>query len=138
MLIKMMETLLDNKLDNFKFLTSFSLDIRNCFVFIQWRMNPFCTTVLIKLSFFDVLRGYRKRHMWHEVGLSSRSEMFFRKDVLKHFTILKGKHLSWSLFLIKLQASIPAALLKRDCRMNELIRAISFLTNKVTKGCFFR
>ena len=32
----------------------------------------------------------------------------------KNFANFKGKHLCWSLFLIKLQAWTPAALLKRD------------------------
>ena len=35
---------------------------------------------------------------------SSRSQMFFKIDVLKNFIIFTGKHLCWSLFLIKLQA----------------------------------
>ena len=34
--------------------------------------------------------------------------------VLKNFVIFTGKHLCWSLFLIKLQALRPAALLTRD------------------------
>ena len=35
---------------------------------------------------------------------SSRLQMFFIIDVLKHFAIFTGKHLCWSLFLIKQQA----------------------------------
>ena len=35
---------------------------------------------------------------------SSRSQMFFKIGVLKNFIIFTGKHLCWSLFLIKLQA----------------------------------
>ena len=35
-------------------------------------------------------------------------------DVLKNFANFTGKHLFWILFLIKLQAFKPAALLKRD------------------------
>ena len=35
--------------------------------------------------------------------------MFFKIGVLKHFANFIGKHLCWSLFLIKLQASVPAA-----------------------------
>ena len=35
---------------------------------------------------------------------SSRSQMFFKTDVLKNFAIFTEKHLCWSLFLIKLQA----------------------------------
>ena len=35
---------------------------------------------------------------------SSSSQMFFKIGVLKNFAIFTGKHLRWSLFLIKLQA----------------------------------
>ena len=35
---------------------------------------------------------------------SSRSQMIFKMGVFKKFAILTGKHLCWSLFLIKLQA----------------------------------
>ena len=35
---------------------------------------------------------------------SSRPEMFFKTGVLKNFANFTGKHLCWSLFLIKLQA----------------------------------
>ena len=37
-------------------------------------------------------------------GRSSGSQMFFKIDALKYFTNFKGKHLFWSLVLIKLQA----------------------------------
>ena len=35
---------------------------------------------------------------------SSRSQMFFKIGVLKNFAMFTGKHLCWSLFLIKMQA----------------------------------
>ena len=35
---------------------------------------------------------------------SSRSQMFFKISILKNFPMFTGKHLYWSLFLIKLQA----------------------------------
>ena len=34
-------------------------------------------------------------------------EVFYKKGVLKDFAKFTGKHLCWSLFLIKLQASGP-------------------------------
>ena len=34
---------------------------------------------------------------------TSRSQIFFKIGVLKNFAIFIGKHLCWSLFLIKLQ-----------------------------------
>ena len=40
--------------------------------------------------------------------------MFFKIAVLKKFAIFTGKHLSWRLFLIKMQGFMPATLLKRD------------------------
>ena len=40
--------------------------------------------------------------------------MFCKKGLLKNSTNFTGKHLSWSLFLIKLQAFSIATLLKRD------------------------
>ena len=59
---------------------------------------------------------YINRRIWflhHEKWVnfrSIRSQMFFKTGVLKMFAISTGKHLCWSLFLIKLQAS---TLLKR-------------------------
>ena len=41
-------------------------------------------------------------------------EMFCKNGALKNFAIFTGKHQCWSLFLIKLQAFMPATLLKRD------------------------
>ena len=45
---------------------------------------------------------------------SSRSQKFFKIGVLKNFAIFTGKHLCWSLFLIKLQVWNPVTSLKRD------------------------
>ena len=39
---------------------------------------------------------------------SSRTQMYFKIGALRNFAIFTGKHLCWSLFLIKLQASRPA------------------------------
>ena len=38
-----------------------------------------------------------------------------KKTALKNFEIFTEKHLSWSLFLIKMQAFRPSTLLNRDC-----------------------
>ena len=46
------------------------------------------------------------------------TECSITKALLKNFTIFNGKHLSWTLFLIKLQAWRPAALLKKDSKNN--------------------
>ena len=40
--------------------------------------------------------------------------MFWKIDILKNFEIFAGKHLSWSLFMIKLQARKFKTLWKRD------------------------
>ena len=52
--------------------------------------------------------------LYFEMYRSGRLQMFFKIGVLKHFTIFTGKHLSWRLFLLKLQAFRPATILKRD------------------------
>ena len=58
------------------------------------------------------------------------SEVFYKKAVLKNFAIFTGKHLCWSLFLIKLQAFRPDS--KRDpstcisCESCEMLKNISF------------
>ena len=43
---------------------------------------------------------------------SSHSQMFFKIGVLNSFAKFTRKHLSWSLFLIKLQAFRPSTFLK--------------------------
>ena len=45
---------------------------------------------------------------------SSRSQMLFKVSVLKIFANFTGKHLRWSLFLIKSRDGRSATLLKRD------------------------
>ena len=48
------------------------------------------------------------------INRNSRSQMFFEIAVFKKFANFTGKHLRWTLLLIKLQALRPATLLKRD------------------------
>ena len=48
----------------------------------------------------EVVKKNEKGKKQYNQGLgdrSSRSQMFFKIDVLKHFTIFTGKHLCWSL-----------------------------------------
>ena len=79
MFIKVMETLIDNKSDNFKFLTSFSFDIRAWLTETETHIALFLYSGVwtysaplvslynhwkyLKLSFFDVFMEYRKRHV---------------------------------------------------------------------------
>ena len=49
-------------------------------------------------------------HICHQIP----DEFKVQKQLLKKFAIFTGKHLCWCLFLIKLQASRLATLLKRD------------------------
>ena len=43
---------------------------------------------------------------------SSPSQMFFKKGVLKNFIIFTRKYLCWNLFVIQLQSSSSATILK--------------------------
>ena len=64
---------------------------------------------------------------------SSRPEVFCKKNVLKNFAIFAGKHLSWDLFLIKLQDFRPAALLKGN-----LTQVFSCKYCKIFKSTYFQ
>ena len=48
-------------------------------------------------------------------------EVFYKKAVLKNFSIFTGKYLYLSLFLIKLGAFRSATLLKRDCNVGAFL-----------------
>ena len=52
--------------------------------------------------------------LYFEMYRSIRSQMLFKKGVLKNFTIFTGKNQFWSLFLVKLQAFRTATLFKRN------------------------
>ena len=71
-------------------------------------------TMLSKYSWNNILQEI----YWCNVGpdhiQKQPLEVFCKKCVLKNFTLFTGKHLCWSLFLIKLQSFSPSTLLKRD------------------------
>ena len=66
---------------------------------------------LWKYIFYDTIFIFQQI-FW--INRSSRSQMFFKIGILKNFAIITGKHLCWSLFLIKSQTWRSAALLNRD------------------------
>ena len=62
------------------------------------------------------------------------SEVFYKRAVLKNIAIFSGKHLSWSLFLINLQAF---RLLQHSCfpqNIAKFLRAASL--KNITNSCF--
>ena len=63
----------------------------------------------IRLCFF-----YYSLHIESIKFRSGRSKMSFKIQVFKNIAIFTGKHLCWSLFVIKLLAYKTANLLKRD------------------------
>ena len=72
---------------------------------------------------------------------SNRSQMFFKISVLRNFAIFTGKHLYWSLFLIKLQASKQRYLKKNPTQVLffeywEILKNTFFLQN-TSGGCFW-
>ena len=86
-----------------------------------------------------------KRSNWHKGKTlrSSRSQIFFKIDVLKNLAIFTRKHLCWSLFLIKLLAWRSAFLLKKTptpvffCEYCEIIEG-SFFTEHLLLIVLFR
>ena len=70
----------------------------------------------------------RKLHFLCSVKCRSRRlQMFFKIGVFEKSTIFTGKHLHWSLFLIKLQAWRPATLVKRLQHMCFSVNIAKFL-----------
>ena len=60
----------------------------------------------------------------HKISRSSHRRCSLKKAVLKNFALFRGKYLSWSLFLIMLQAMRPAPLLKRDSNTGVFLRIL--------------
>ena len=58
--------------------------------------------------------------------------MFFKIGVFWNFTVFTGKHLCWSLFLIRLHAWRPTVLLKRCTSAGFFLEYY-----KIFKNCFF-
>ena len=63
--------------------------------------------------------------------------MFFETGVLKSFAIFIGKHLRWSLFLIKLQAWRPSILLKKDFQHWHFPENIANAVSKCTVAVYY-
>ena len=61
-------------------------------------------------------------------------EVLYKKSILRNFAIFTGKHLCWSLFLIKLQAFKSAILLKRDSSTGAFLNIVKFLRTPVLKN----
>ena len=57
-------------------------------------------------------------------------QLFFEIDILKNFAIITGKHLCWSLFLIKLQACNSLVNIPKFLRTALLIKHIQWLLLK--------
>ena len=72
-------------------------------------IDVFGTIMITTFSNKKNAENCRKHHRYRK----GRSQMFFKKDVLKNFSIFTGKHLCWSLLLNKWQVFRSAALLKK-------------------------
>ena len=68
------------------------------------------------------------------IDRSSRSQIFFKIDVLKNFAKFTRKQPCWSLFLITLQAWKPATLLKGDSNTGVFL----WIWRIFKKSCFYR
>ena len=74
-----------------------------CFYLMRVFLYIFLSLLKINIGIFIA----RARHICGPIKYrSSRMDMFGKKDVLKKFAELTGKHLCQSLFLIKLQTSV--------------------------------
>ena len=69
----------------------------------------------------QILQLNKKEKGFSQVFRSSRLQMFVKIGVLKNLANFTGKHLCWSLFLIKLQLFKSATLLKRDSNTGDFL-----------------
>ena len=68
---------------------------------------------LSTLMLFQQGKLYNLQQQMHGISRSSRPEVFCKKAAVKSYAKFTGKHLYWSLFLIKLQAFRPTSV--NDC-----------------------
>ena len=68
---------------------------------------------------------------------SSRSQMFFKIDVLKNFSIFTGKHLCWSLFFIKLFIKEESPTQAFSCEYCEILMNRFFYRTPSVAACGF-
>ena len=95
----------------------------NCELFFLWKVVWGLWTSITKISFLCYFGPGRSRQRCTRLfsckkmtkSRSSRSQMFFKKGVVKNFAIFSGKYLRWSLSLMKLLCWRPVTLWKRDC-----------------------
>ena len=69
------------------------------------------------------------------ISISNQRIYSVKKAVLKRFANVKGKHLCWSLFLMKSYAFRPSILLKRDSKIKFfLVKFAKFLRTPILKN----
>ena len=68
-------------------------------------------------AYRNAIFGRNKLICFQNAFRSSRSQMFFKKGILKNFVIFTGKHLCWSLFFNKV-----AGLLVFSCEYCEIFK----------------
>ena len=88
------------------YIISYTYHIINIYIYIYiFSISCIYTFTYIYIYLYIYLISF-SLCMWLYVALdkSGRSQMFLKLDVFKNFAMSTGKHLCWSLFLIKLQA----------------------------------
>ena len=88
----------------FKWMTVSALQIRAGHQSITANLWPL--TAHIYHIMIIVTSGFSKKYSFVIIFRSSCMQMFFKTGVIRNFAIFTGKHPSWSLFLIKLQADL--------------------------------
>ena len=81
------------------------------FSFLKPQMGV-VNSIFVKKSLYYSTSSNKITHQ--TLARSSHRRFYIREALLTNFPIFTGKHLSWSLFLIKLQSFRSATLLKRD------------------------
>ena len=108
--------------------------------------------VLIQIAWKRMRKGSRRRltatfvniclriivNVWYRLFRSSHERCSVKKDVLKNFVNLIGKHLCWSLFLIKLKAQADTPTQVFSCEIYKIFKKMyveeHLWTNYLTSG----
>ena len=90
--------------------SNLSVLLEATFVILIPKLNKFHANKQTQETIMRTRIACKKIHLYMHNSRSSRSHMFFQVGVLKNFANFTGKHLFWSLFLIKLQPFRPSGL----------------------------
>ena len=114
------------------------------FTMFEWFLLTISKKYILTRSTNLCSRNHSMLCFWLKRGRqmyrSSSSQMFFKIGVLKNFTIFTRKYLCWNLFVIQLQSTSPATILKGNYSTSVFLWTLPNFKDLLWKtsenGCF--